>query len=307
MDDLAGSAAQRGLSRRLADQIVERARREGLGPGTHLTEQALAEAFGVSRTPVRLALRVLEAEGVVERRPHRGVFLTHLPAAASEKGDNPATGDDPVYFRIADDYLAGSIGPRVVESDLLRRYNLSRAELHRLFARMVREGWLERRPGHGWMFLPILRSSETYAQSYRFRRLIEPAALLEPGFRLDPATINRLRAEQRALLDGGWQSFSRAETHRIGAQFHEAIVAGSGNPFLIEALRRLNAMRRLVEYRIHRERGWLVRVCEEHLQLLDLIEAGELTAAAEFLRGHLQDSRIAKAPLAEASIAAPPG
>lgn len=299
MSEAAGG--QRGLSRRLADQIVEHARRERLAPGAHLAEQNLAEAFGVSRTPVRLALQVLEAEGVVERRRHRGVFLRRLPEGARPAEAAPP-GDDPVYFRIADDYLSGTIGPRVAESDMLRRYGLPRARLHRLFARMVREGWLERRPGHGWMFLPILRSPQAYAQSYRFRRLIEPAALLEPGYRLEPAVIARLRGEQRALLDGGWQTFSRAETHRIGAQFHEAIVAGSGNPFLIEALRRVNAMRRVVEYRIHRERDWLVKVCREHLRLLDLIEAGKLDTAAAFLRDHLQDARDTKGPLAEASM-----
>lgn len=290
-----------GLPRHLADQIVERARREGLAPGAHLAEQALAETFGVSRTPIRLALRMLEDDGVVERQPYRGVFLRRLPKPKRRTADTP-DGEDPLYFRIADDYLAGVIGPRVVENDLLRRYRLSRAQLMRLFARMVREGWLEKSPGQGWTFLPILRSSETYAQSYRFRMLIEPVALLEPGYRLDVAEIARLRAEQHTLLDGGWRNFSRAETHRIGAQFHEAIVAGSGNPFLIDSLRRVNAMRRLVEYRIHRERAWLVKVCEEHLQLLDLIEAGEIAEASAFLRAHLQDARVTKAPLAAASI-----
>lgn len=290
-----------GLPRHLADQIVERARRDCLAPGAHLAEQHLAAAFGVSRTPVRQALQLLEADGIVERCRHRGVFLRRLPKPPRHASEAPA-GDDPIYFRIADDYLAGVIGPRVVESDLLRRYRLSRAQLMRLFARMAREGWLEKSPGQGWTFLPILRSSETYAQSYRFRMLIEPVALLEPGYRLDAAEIARLRAEQRAVLDGGWRNFSRAETHRIGAQFHEAIVAGSGNPFLIDSLRRVNAMRRLVEYRIHRQRAWLVKVCEEHLRLLDLIEAGELAAASAFLRAHLQDARVTKAPLAAASI-----
>jgi DNA-binding GntR family transcriptional regulator len=79
-------------------------------------------------------------------------------------------------------------------------------------------------------------------------------------------------------------------------------VEGSGNPFLIESLRRVNAMRRLLEYRIHRNRDWLVKVCEEHLQLLDLIESGDLQAASDFLRKHLQDSRTTKTSLATTSL-----
>ncbi len=162
---------------------------------------------------------------------------------------------------------------------------------------MVREGWLERLPGQGWEFQPVLRSPEAYNQGYRFRLLIEPAALLEPGYRLDPATAARLRAEQEAMLAGGWRDFSSAETHRINAEFHEGIVGGSGNPFLIDALRRVNRTRRLIEYRIHVDRSRLVRISEEHLQILGLVEAGSLEEASAFLRVHLLGSRLAKEAL----------
>mgnify|MGYP005853874985 CR=1 FL=1 len=63
-----------GLVRRLAARIVE----GELGPGVRLDEQTLAEAFAVSRTPVREALARLAASGLVERRPHRGVVVASL-------------------------------------------------------------------------------------------------------------------------------------------------------------------------------------------------------------------------------------
>jgi DNA-binding GntR family transcriptional regulator len=47
-----------------------------LEPGTNLSEIALAEAFGVSRTPVREALKQLQTEGLVEIRPRVGTFVT---------------------------------------------------------------------------------------------------------------------------------------------------------------------------------------------------------------------------------------
>ena len=46
-------------------------------PGTHLVEGALAEQYGVSRGPVRDALRQLEIEGLVESRK-RGAFVRGL-------------------------------------------------------------------------------------------------------------------------------------------------------------------------------------------------------------------------------------
>ncbi|HNP65031.1 MAG TPA: GntR family transcriptional regulator [Woeseiaceae bacterium] len=45
-------------------------------PGARITEQEIAESAGVSRTPVREALRRLEAEGIVRFVPHQGAFVT---------------------------------------------------------------------------------------------------------------------------------------------------------------------------------------------------------------------------------------
>ena len=49
-----------------------------LTPGTRLEEVALAERFGVSRTPIREALQMLSASGLVELRPRRGAIVAAL-------------------------------------------------------------------------------------------------------------------------------------------------------------------------------------------------------------------------------------
>ena len=52
-----------------------------LAPGERLVEPALCEKFGVSRTPLRDALRILESEGLVELIPHVGAVVTRPEAA----------------------------------------------------------------------------------------------------------------------------------------------------------------------------------------------------------------------------------
>jgi len=59
------------LRRQLADEIIT----GQLRPGDRLDERELAARFGLSRTPVREALRQLAAIGLAELRPHRGVTV----------------------------------------------------------------------------------------------------------------------------------------------------------------------------------------------------------------------------------------
>lgn len=65
------------LRLQIADEIVSGV----LEPGTPLDEQELAARFGVSRTPVREAIRQLSASGLVSVRPHRGAVVA-LPTPA---------------------------------------------------------------------------------------------------------------------------------------------------------------------------------------------------------------------------------
>lgn len=69
----------------LYDEVVQRLRQmifEGeLAPGSRVPERVLCEQFGISRTPLREALRALAAEGLIELAPHRGATVSKLSAA----------------------------------------------------------------------------------------------------------------------------------------------------------------------------------------------------------------------------------
>jgi DNA-binding GntR family transcriptional regulator len=286
------------LPSQLAAQIVELLRTTKRLSGEHLSEQEFADAFRVSRTPVREAFRLLDEMSVLEKRPNRGYFLVRDADALEQQHLQGGEAEDRVYFEIAADRLSGALPERFTENQLMRRYDVSRSRLVKYLTRMQHEGWLERLPGHGWEFQPTLNSPEVYEQSFRFRLLIEPVALLEPGYSISPETIAQLRGQQKAMLDGGIFSYSRSQTFQIGASFHEIIVAGAQNPFLLESIRRVNRLRRLMEYRLTVARSRMIQQCKEHLALLDILETGNYRAASAFLHKHLEGAQSSKLGLA---------
>jgi DNA-binding GntR family transcriptional regulator len=82
-----GSSEKRGRPTK-KDYIVEEVRsmiRSGdLARGERIHQDALAEQFNTSITPVREALRQLEAEGLLDSSPHRGVRVSETSAEAQD-------------------------------------------------------------------------------------------------------------------------------------------------------------------------------------------------------------------------------
>ena len=66
---------------RLREMIIE----GELAPGTRVVESALCAALDVSRTPLREALKLLAAEGLVELLPHRGARIARFTAAEARE------------------------------------------------------------------------------------------------------------------------------------------------------------------------------------------------------------------------------
>lgn len=280
---------------KLAAQILDIVRREELPKGYRLTEQSLCDELGVSRSPVRKALQFLEAAEVVNSSPNRGFQLARdaRELVGLDLADTAAPSED-VYMRIASDRIKGDIEQEVTEADLMARYGLARPQVQRLLNTMAKDGLVDRKPGRGWVFRRMLTSVESHRESYRFRMMLEPAAILEPGYAVDLAELERCRREQQELLDGGIEQCTPAQLFQAGSHFHETVAAGSGNRFVVDALRNVNQMRRIVEYGTLLDRSRLHRQCEEHLQLIELLVRGERMEASLFLRQHLNTARITK-------------
>jgi DNA-binding GntR family transcriptional regulator len=65
----------------LRDMIID----GELGPGSRIPEQALCARFGVSRTPLREALKMLSVKGLVRLLPNRGASVVHITQKEAEE------------------------------------------------------------------------------------------------------------------------------------------------------------------------------------------------------------------------------
>jgi DNA-binding GntR family transcriptional regulator len=66
---------RKSISQEIYEKLKERILDGDLPPGTHLLENKIAEQAGISRGPIREALRQLEADGLVEVRANIGTFV----------------------------------------------------------------------------------------------------------------------------------------------------------------------------------------------------------------------------------------
>lgn len=273
-------------------QIVELIKSEAWETGSHLPAQMLADRLRVSRQPVNSALALLHEKGLLTRERNRGYFVAKpldepLSAIVSSLGLAESDVVTEVYFRIADDLLKKELPQQFSEQLIKTRYGLTAAQLNAVLGRIANEGWAERKPGYGWEFSSMLTTPNSLLQSYRLRLALEPAALLEPGFKLDPKVLEQCRATELHLLNGGIATASAAEMHERGVRFHESLVEASGNPFFIDAIRRANRVRRLLSYRSMKQRERYPEHCRQHLHLLDLLEREKNEEASAFMHDHL--------------------
>jgi DNA-binding GntR family transcriptional regulator len=70
--------APRALYQQVADRLRQQIYSRALQPGSWIDEMKLAREFGISRTPLREALKVLAVEGLVTMKLRRGAYVTEV-------------------------------------------------------------------------------------------------------------------------------------------------------------------------------------------------------------------------------------
>lgn len=277
-------------SRRIARQILDLISEAKFDPGHHLREQHLADALGVSRTPVRAGLKELTRMGAVEARPNQGFFLlkrsNELELLEIEQSES---NDQKLYEQLVHDRIAGALPESFTQTEISQRYDVDRGVLTRTLVKLSEDGLIARNAGHGWRFLQTLNSDVALRNSYGFRLMIEPTALLTPGLHVDRQMLKRLRARHlRLITHPDITQVPAKEIFETDAEFHELLAEASGNLFVLQAIQQQNRLRRLLEFGSYHNKRRVKAWCEEHVAIIDALRENKPELAAELMRTHLQ-------------------
>lgn len=185
-------------------------------------------------------------------------------------------------------------GAQLGEADLASRFEVSRGPLREAMQRLVQEGLLysER---HRGLFVATL-GTDDIADVYLARSVVERAAVREIVRRADADDLQPLehavRDMETAVSDSEWLAVADADL-----AFHEALVAASGSPRLVQMNSTLLVETRMCLPTIEPlalETG----IAGEHRGILQVLQARDEGAALKLLDAHMDEARVRRVRLA---------
>jgi len=209
-DGLPATATQPPLSKTayVLNRLREEIRSGAVVPGSTLRQVEIADRYGVSATPVREALRLLEAEGTISYVPHRGATVREL---------SPSHTEDVYLLRAEIEGLATAIAAeRMKDSDMVGIRSLE-AEIEELF---------ERGDGHNMAvvnrrlhFAIYQAGSETFANhATTLWQLFPPRVTIWS----DPATARALITDHAGILEALADRDAKLARERAAAHIFHA-------------------------------------------------------------------------------------
>ncbi len=278
----APSRLQADLARRILNALAE----DGAQPGDRLVELDLCARFGVSRTPVRGALKLLAEEGFVAARGTRGYALAKPPPDTPDESEGEA--ERRLFAAMAQARARGRLGDSFTKQDIVDHLKVRPGDALRLLRQLSEVGVVEKRPGNGWAF--NADTGRAINESYAFRRILEPQLLLQPTFRLDRTWAKKSRLQHQKLRAAPWQPSHSRDFHALNADFHHHLARCCGNRIMQAAVERQNQLRRFLGDNWNYPMEQVHRAIDDHLEILAALEAGYPDKAAALMQHHLNIS-----------------
>lgn len=217
-----GDQREQLLVDQLADEIQGRVMTGEIPLGSWLRQEHLAREFGVSRTPIREAIRKLQASGLVELVPHRGAQVRGPSVRDVLEAFEVRAELEGLAARIA----AARIGAAGLQ-ELTRAAELF-VEAGEEFAMRARGERVEQSAREGWVRANDLfhRTVQDAAGNERLRRSIAelhrafPRALTSLPLVEDPRLLASNIAEHQAVLE----AIRRSEPDEAGRAMREHVL-----------------------------------------------------------------------------------
>ncbi len=80
----------------------------------------------------------------------------------------------------------------------------------------------------------------------------------------------------------------------MNSHLHETVIECSRNSFFITSLKRIDRLRRLIEYKQSLDRKYAIVRAREHVELIDLLLGERREAASAFMRRHIASVSLEK-------------
>ena len=205
------SLAPRALYEEVAELLRQRIFARELEPGSWIDELRIAEALGISRTPLREALKVLAAEGLVTMKVRRGAYVTEV----NEKDLRD------VYHLLA---LLESDAARVVAQNASAEQMSQIQALHQNLEKAVgdRDRFFESNEAFHMLLLELADNrwcDQMVADLRKVMKLNRHSSLFKEG------RIEQSLAEHRAIVQALTQRQPEQAAERMSAHFMNGLQA----------------------------------------------------------------------------------
>lgn len=292
---------------RIAEQIRAALAAGALPQGIVLLEGPLAELLGVTRSPVRQALRELEAEGLAKRFDGRGLLAgadadsstpVRLPLSADMLGleaeSEPVRkpqGWQSIYYAVEHDVVHLSVfgAYRLNEVELARHFNVGRTAARDVLLRMEGLGLVSKDDRQRWSVTPL--DEPRIRNLYELRWLLEPAALRGAASHMPSSEIAAM-AERLHKAKSRYPKLTRAALDDLERDLHVELLSRCPNGSIIESLQRTRCILTLSKHVLGAAAPMPNHdpFMQEHLEILQGLAQGDVARAQDSLRSHLEAS-----------------
>ncbi|MGA0011411.1 MAG: GntR family transcriptional regulator, partial [Candidatus Nanopelagicales bacterium] len=186
--------------------------------------------------------------------------------------------------------VSGRMAPGTTYSipALAEQFGVSATPVREAMLDLVNEGIVAPVPNKGFRVVEL--TDAELDQITELRRLLEVPTVGALAGAIDRSSIKRLRSLASAVSDAARRGdvVAYVEADR---ELHLALLAGAGNPRLVEIVGRLRDQSRLYGLEQLAAEGVLVDSANEHVQLIDALESGDRRAAERVMAHHLDHVR----------------